>query len=178
ASLKAASHPDDLGGSDDRIGSSDGRPGGGLVIVAAVVAVGVAVLPTEQLPAAAPEPREPHPLPARQAAVHLPRRRRRRRSQSRRGGPLLFRSISWVRPPDRRGGSAGAGPGKGGGRSGGGGLEACLAHVVSGGVAREPAVVDAEGEAFVGMQLHLLLLSLSHRFLSPRLLLLLLDLGR
>jgi len=64
------SEPDDLGGAHDGVLPGDGVPADGLVVEAAVVAVRVAVRAAEELPAAAPEPREPDALPAALAPVH------------------------------------------------------------------------------------------------------------
>jgi len=61
---------DDLRGLHDGVLSRDGLSPRGLVVVGAVVAVGVAVLCAEKVPAAAPESRESHAPPAAGAAVH------------------------------------------------------------------------------------------------------------
>jgi len=63
------SEPDDLGGAHDGVLPGDGVPADGLVVEAAVVAVRVAVRAAEELPAAAPEPRQPDALPAALAPV-------------------------------------------------------------------------------------------------------------
>jgi hypothetical protein len=69
------SEPNDLCRAHDGILPGDGVPSDGLVVVAALVPVRVPVRAAEQLAAPAPEPREPHALPAAVAPVdRRPRR--------------------------------------------------------------------------------------------------------
>lgn len=156
-----SSDPDDLGGLDDGVRPLDRLPGGGLVVVGAVMTVRVPVLCTEELAASAPEPRQADLPPASRAPAHDSRRRRSRhrrfwlrRASHRRG--VLVRPLLCAH-------GAGSGPLEAETRRGGEGerrLEAALAHVLRGGVPRAPAAVGTHRQALGNLQL--LLLPLRH----------------
>lgn len=146
-----------LVGFDHRISLSDGLPSHGLEIKRASVLLRVPVAPTEGDPAPAPEPRQPHLLPARGAPVRrrlrlrlclLLYRHRGRLSRHRRDGglSLVRRGKTQLRRGGRRRRSRGSGKIS---RFLDGKVPVTFrTHILRGRAAEKAAVIDAQAVAF------------------------------